>query len=310
MPTYSFFVKNTATGAGITGLTPTWAEWAGIAGSTSLSAPSIAEHSSVAGLYTFTVAPDVLIFGRIDFGSSVTDLTQRYQERVLDPAEAALTAARAANLDQINSTRMGLIDNLTGTRAGNLDNIGGTRMANLDGLGTTVGAIGSAVVVIDGTVDGIAADVATMPNDVWTRTMPPTPSAGTMEAWVKDTDERVWAFTIEGTPALNVLVDIAETVAGICDCVWNRLVTDAWDTNTMGWAVKVLMGVAAKRNVALVGPDGTGSPTYDGDKLVAGRLRVYASKADTLSNSNPIFEVAVGAAYTGDNLTTFRVTNP
>jgi hypothetical protein len=306
---HAVFVKDPS-GAGITGLSPTWSAWAGIGGTTSLSAPAIAEHSSVAGLYTFTVNADVRIFGRIDFGVTVTDVEQRFRELTFDPADGAITTARAANLDQINSTRMGLLDNLTSTRAGNLDNIGGTRMANLDGLSSTVGAIGAGVVTIDGVVDGIAADVATMPTDVWAYPMPSTPTAGTMAAWVADSDERTWAFQLEGVTTASILLAIAEQVAGLCDCIWNRLVTDAWNPNTMAWAVKVLMGVAAKRNVALVGPDGTGAPTYDGDKLVAGRLRVYASKADTLTNSNPIAEFAVGAAYTGDNLTTFRVTDP
>jgi len=320
---HALFVKN-GSGAGIGGLAPTWEAWVGIGGATSVTEPTVTASSTVPGLYTFEVnAVGVPIFGRLDFGSSVTDVAQRWRELTFDPADGtltstraakldeitaarmgrldnagldSLTAGRAANLDQVNSTRMGLIDGLTSTRTGNLDNIGGTRMTNLDGLTPTR----------TGHLDLLPA----VPDGVWTYPMPPTPSAGTMADWVATTDERVWGFTIEGAILGDLLVSMAETVAGICDCVWNRLVTDAWNPNTMGWAVKVLMGVASKRNVALVGPDGTGSPTYDGDKLVAGRLRVYASKADTLTNSNPIFEVAVGSAYTGDNLTTFRVTDP
>lgn len=320
---HAVFVKN-GSGAGIGSLTPTWAAWVGVGGAISLGEPTVTESSTVTGLYTFAVtATTVPIFGRLDFGLSVTDIAERYREFLFDPSDGvvtptraarldnagldSITAQRAANLDQIDSTRMGLIDGLTSGRTGNLDNIGGTRMGNLDGLGSAVGAIGSAVVTIDGVVDGIAADVAgipaavaAVPGAVWDLPMPTSPAADSMADWVATSDSRVWAFTLtEGAPGMAVLL------AGICDCVWDKLATDAYDPETMGWAMQCLLAMTTKGNVLLQGA------TYDGDKLTSVSIRLFRTKAELEANlGGHLLETTVSASYTGDNLTGFGGTRP
>ena len=232
--------------------------------------------------------------------AALDEVTAARMGRLDNAGLDSITAQRAANLDQVNSTRMGLVDGLTSTRTGNLDNLGGTRMGNLDGLGSAVGAIGSAVATVDGVVDGIAADVAALPGAVWDVAMPTSPTADSMADWIATSDSRVWAFTLsEGAPGMAVLL------AGICDCVWSKLATDAYDPETMGWAMQCLLAMTTKGNVLLQ------DATYDGDKLTGVSIRLFRTKAELEANvGGHLLETTVSASYTGDNLTGFGGTRP
>ena len=69
-----------------TGLTPTFTLFADAAGGTA-TPPGITEIISGTGVYTFTYAPTLAIFGQVDWGVSVPT-SVRYTRVVLDPIQA------------------------------------------------------------------------------------------------------------------------------------------------------------------------------------------------------------------------------
>lgn len=216
--------------------------------------------------------------------------------------DGRLTAGRAANLDEITSTRLAQLD------AGNVPADAATAATQATAAAADAATIESRLTAgRSANLDKIDDAISNVAGNVWDVAVG-VPTVGSFGEAVNDQPARVFAFSLGEFDAGAMIAEVLACCRLTSDNVWQKMPAAAAAPNgSFGWLLELAARIAGKVNV-VVDPG-----TFDGVKMEDGAIRVYRTlaHADLDNPANAIATISLAAVYDGsDNLDKLTGTEP